>query len=100
MATAVGYIRTSTTNGVSLEAQRLRIADKCLKAGVELVELREDAGLASDDATPNLQAAVNAVCATGGTLVVCGPQIISRSADAVTDILVRLAQSNASIAFA
>ena len=100
MSNAIGYIRTSTTNGVGLESQRQRIADHCLKTGLELVELREDVSLASDDATQNLNAVLDAVCATGGTLVVCGPQIIARTPEVLTDIFGRLARSNASIAFA
>jgi len=62
---AYGYVRVSTTGqvdeGVSLEAQRDRIADYCANRGFDLVDVIEDAGISGKNIKdrPGLQAALS-----------------------------------------
>lgn len=61
---AIGYLRVSTTaqadEGISLEAQRDRIAEFCASRKFELVEVIEDAGISGKNIKdrPGLQAAL------------------------------------------
>lgn len=67
MKQAVGYIRVSTeqqaTEGVSLEAQRTKIATWCVINGYELVNVFVDAGISgkSMDKRPGLQDAMRSL---------------------------------------
>ena len=73
---AVGYCRVSTdaqaTDGVSLDAQRARIAAWAEANGYRLADSFTDAGLSGKraDNRPGLQAALANVCRSGGALVV------------------------------
>ena len=89
---AVGYCRVSTemqaSEGVSLEAQRARIAAWCAGCGAALdpADVFADAGLSGKraDNRPGLAAALDAVCAGRGVLVVYS---LSRLARSVRDTL-------------
>jgi site-specific DNA recombinase len=91
MATkAVGYVRVSTvaqaSEGVSLEAQRERIAAYCAANGFELVETFVDSGLSGKraDNRPGLQKALALACRVRGALIVYS---LSRLARSVPDTL-------------
>ena len=62
----IGYIRVSTNQqadeGVSLEAQRIRLEAYAIATGIELVRIEVDAGLSAKNmARPGLQAALRAL---------------------------------------
>src|SRR5207249_7024817 len=82
---AVAYIRVSTTgqaeDGVSLDAQRSKIAAWCEVMGYELVQTFADEGISghSMDKRPGLQAAVDAVCEGGYVLVVYSLSRLARN---------------------
>jgi site-specific DNA recombinase len=88
----VGYCRVSTdaqaTEGVSLDAQRLRFQAWCALRGFAFdpADLHVDAGLSGkrSDNRPGLKAALDAVCRDGGILVVYS---LSRLARSVKDTL-------------
>lgn len=81
---AVGYVRVSTEEqareGLSLEAQRARIAAWCGVSGYELVAVHSDEGLSGKraDTRPGLQAAL-ADTSDGAALVVYSLSRVSRS---------------------
>ena len=83
--TAIGYIRVSTVgqveDGVSIEAQKNRIAAWCLANDVELSETFTDEGLSGKraDNLPQLQSALEAVKRTGSVLVVYSLSRLARS---------------------
>lgn len=85
MKTAYGYVRVSTegqaVDGVSLEAQKARIAAWCLLNDCTLAEVFVDAGLSGkrSDNRPALQSALEAVCASGGVLIVYSLSRLARS---------------------
>jgi site-specific DNA recombinase len=89
----IGYLRVSTLlqadEGVSLDAQRERIAGWARSAGAELdqADVFVDAGVSGKraDNRPALQAALDAVCSCRGALVVYS---LSRLARSVRDTLV------------
>jgi DNA invertase Pin-like site-specific DNA recombinase len=87
---AVGYCRVSTagqaSEGVSLEAQKARIAAWAEAHGYELLGVHVDAGLSGGKAEnrPALQKALEAVCEAHGALVVYS---LSRLARSVRDTL-------------
>jgi DNA invertase Pin-like site-specific DNA recombinase len=87
---AVGYCRVSTagqaSEGVSLEAQRGRIAAWAEANGYQLLDVHVDAGLSGGKAAnrPALQAALDAACSQRGALVVYS---LSRLARSVKDTL-------------
>lgn len=101
----IGYIRVSTvdqaTEGVSLDAQRARIEGWCAANGGTLAEadVFVDAGLSGkrSDNRPGLQAALDAVCATGGVLVVYSLSRLARSTKDTIAIADRLAGSRAEL---
>jgi len=103
MAAATGYIRVSTTgqveDGVSLEAQRERIAAWCLASGVELGEVFVDAGLSGKraDNRPALQQALDVACRAGGALVVYSLSRLARSVRDTLAIAERLGKSGADL---
>lgn len=103
MQAAIGYIRVSTdgqvTEGVSLDAQRERIAAWCLGNGFDLGEVFVDAGLSGgrSDNRPGLQSALDAVCKVRGVLVVYSLSRLARSTKDTIVISERLAKANADL---
>jgi DNA invertase Pin-like site-specific DNA recombinase len=91
MKTAIAYIRVSTelqaTEGVSLDAQRSKIAAWCTLNDCDLDGVYVDAGISGKraDNRPELQKALDHVCRTGGVLVVYS---LSRLARSTRDTLV------------
>jgi len=88
---AIGYVRVSTAEqaaeGVSLDAQRARIAAWAHANAAELGEVFTDAGLSGGraDNRPGLQAALEAACTAKGALVVYSLSRLARSTrDAIT----------------
>jgi len=103
MATAIGYVRVSTegqaTDGVSLDAQRTKIAAWCLANDIELGSIYIDAGLSGGraDNRPELQNALTEVCRVGGVLVVYSLSRLARSTKDSLEIAERLAKSGADL---
>lgn len=103
MQTAIGYIRVSTdgqaTDGVSLDAQRERIAAWCTGNGFELGQVFVDAGLSGgrSDNRPGLQSALEAVCKSKGVLVVYSLSRLARSTKDTIQIGERLDKSGADL---
>jgi len=101
---AVGYARVSTTQqadeGVSLEAQQARISAYCVAQGLELVHVFTDAGLSGKraDNRPALQQALDAVCETGGILVIYSLSRLSRSVADTLQIAEQLRDAGAELA--
>jgi len=88
---AIGYVRVSTqkqaTEGVSLSAQRERIAAWCQVNGYELGDVFADEGISGSraDTRPGLQAAITAACKAKAALVVYSLSRLARSTrDAIT----------------
>lgn len=102
-ATAIGYIRVSTTgqvdDGVSLDAQRDRLAAWCLANGHELAEVHVDAGISGkrSDNRPALQLALDDVCRRRGVLVVYSLSRLARSTKDTLSISDRLEKSGADL---
>lgn len=101
MQTAFGYIRVSTdgqvTDGVSLDAQRERIAAWCHGNGFEIGDMFVDAGLSGgrSDNRPGLQSALDAVCQAKGVLVVYSLSRLARSTKDTIQIGERLDKAGA-----
>jgi DNA invertase Pin-like site-specific DNA recombinase len=95
MATAIGYIRVSTEgqaqDGVSLDAQRAKIAAWCELNDYTLAAVHVDAGISGKgmDNRPALQAALQD-CRKGSALVVYSLSRLSRSVRDTMDISDRL----------
>ncbi len=95
MATAIGYIRVSTEgqaqDGVSLDAQRAKIAAWCDLNDYDLTAVHVDAGISgkSADNRPGLQAAL-AECKKGSALVVYSLSRLARSTRDTIEISERL----------
>ena len=100
---ATGYVRVSTgkqaEEGVSLEAQEARIRAWCQAQGHELAATEVDAGLSGGraDNRPALQAALAAVCAAKGILVVYSLSRLARSTRDALDIAERLHDAGANL---
>lgn len=100
---AFGYARVSTTgqaeDGVSLDAQRARIAAWCLANDVELADVFVDAGLSGSraDNRPALVAALDAACKAGGVLVVYSLSRLARSTKDTITIGERLDKAGADL---
>jgi site-specific DNA recombinase len=98
---AVGYCRVSTdgqaTEGVSLDAQRARIAAWSDANGYRLADVFTDAGLSGKraDNRPGLQAALVDVCRSGGALVVYSLSRLARSTRDAIAIAERLDKAGA-----
>jgi site-specific DNA recombinase len=98
---AVGYCRVSTdaqaTDGVSLDAQRARIAAWADANGYCLADVFTDAGLSGKraDNRPGLQAALADVCRSGGALVVYSLSRLARSTRDAIAIAERLDKDGA-----
>jgi site-specific DNA recombinase len=101
---AVGYIRVSTdmqvAEGVSLDAQRMRIEAWAAANGYGLLRIHEDAGISGGRASnrPGLQAALDDACSHKAVLVVYSLSRLARSTmDAIT-ISNRLNRAGADLA--
>jgi DNA invertase Pin-like site-specific DNA recombinase len=103
MGKAIGYARVSTVQqakeGVSLEAQEMRIQAWCTSQGLTLAEVFVDAGLSGSraDNRPELQRAL-AACKRGDVLVFYSLSRLSRSTRDVLKILDRLRKQGADLA--
>lgn len=104
MQTAIGYIRVSSesqaSEGVSLEAQQARIRAYCDANGIELASVYCDAGISGSraDNRPELQRALDAVCRSGGILIVYSLSRLARSTKDTITIAERLEKSGADLA--
>lgn len=101
MANAIGYVRVSTEgqaqDGVSLDAQRAKIAAWCELNDYTLTAIHVDAGISGKNCNrPGLQAAL-ADCGKGNALVVYSLSRLSRSIRDTMDISDKLAKSGADL---
>ncbi len=102
MATAIGYIRVSTegqaVDGVSLDAQRAKIAAWCELNDYVLTAVHVDAGISgkSADNRPGLQAAL-ADCRKGSALVVYSLSRLARSTRDTLEVSDRLSKAGADL---
>ena len=100
---AVGYTRVSTdgqaTDGVSLEAQQVRIRAWCEANGYVLVNVHVDAGLSGcrADNRPGLQDALTSAARHKAALVVYSLSRLARSTKDAIAISERLARSGADL---
>lgn len=100
---AFAYIRVSTLGqaeeGVSLDAQRSKIAAWCAVMGYELVGTYADEGISGSrvDKRPGLQAALDAVCGHGGVLVVYSLSRLARNTRETLELGERLARAGADL---
>ncbi len=103
MSTAIAYLRVSTTaqaeEGISLEAQEARVRAWCVANDVELAGVYCDAGVSGKraDNRPQLQAALDAVCKSGGVLVVYSLSRLARSTKDTIVIGERLQKAGADL---
>lgn len=102
MASAIGYIRVSTSmqanDGVSLDAQRAKIAAWCELNDYELKDVFVDAGVSGSKMTnrTGLMDALNA-CSKGSALVVYSLSRLSRSIRDTMDISDRLSKAGSDL---
>lgn len=101
MTTAIGYIRVSTEgqaqDGVSLDAQRAKIAAWCELNDYTLAAIHIDAGISGKDCNrPGLQSALSD-CRKGSALVVYSLSRLSRSIRDTMDISDKLAKIGADL---
>jgi DNA invertase Pin-like site-specific DNA recombinase len=100
---AIAYIRVSTSeqaeDGVSLDAQRSKIAAWCEVMGYELVQTFADEGISghSMEKRAGLQAAISAVCACGGVLVVYSLSRLARNTTETLELGKRLSKARADL---
>jgi site-specific DNA recombinase len=100
---AIAYLRVSTeaqaTEGVSLEAQREKVAAWCMLNDFHLAEVYVDAGISGKraDNRPELQAALDHVCRVGGVLVVYSLSRLARSTRDTISISERLEKAEADL---
>lgn len=100
---AIGYIRVSTegqaTEGVSLDAQRAKIAAWATLAGYELAAVHVDAGISGGraDNRPALQAALADACKHKAALVVYSLSRLARSTKDAIAISERLDKAGADL---
>jgi site-specific DNA recombinase len=101
---AFGYTRVSSegqaTEGVSLDAQRARIAAWCAANDADLIDTFIDAGISGGraDNRPGLQRALDAVCRVrGNVLVVYSLSRMARSTKDTISISERLHKSGANL---
>jgi site-specific DNA recombinase len=100
---AIAYIRVSTQgqveDGVSLDAQRSKIAAWCGVMGYELVQTFADEGISghSMEKHAGLQAAVEAVCACGGVLMVYSLSRLARNTKETLELGERLNKAGADL---
>ena len=99
---AIGYARVSTdgqaADGVSLDAQRARIAEYCQFSSTKLVQTFTD-GLSGKraDNRPGLQKALQAVCQRKGVLVIYSLSRLGRSTRDLIDLSDRIQRSGADL---
>lgn len=100
---AIAYVRVSTTeqarDGVSLDAQRARIAAWATATGAELVAVHVDAGVSGAKAhnRPALQAALADACTRRCALVVYSLSRLARSTKDAIAMSERLAKAGADL---
>jgi site-specific DNA recombinase len=103
MQTATGYIRVSTedqaTEGVSLEAQKAKLAAWCMVNDYELSDVFVDAGLSGGraDNRPGLQAAIEQACKNKSALVVYSLSRLARSTKDTIEIGEQLDKAGADL---
>jgi DNA invertase Pin-like site-specific DNA recombinase len=103
MTTAVAYLRVSTVGqaeeGVSLEAQKAKIAAWCVLNDLELEAIYCDAGISGSKTSnrPELQKALDHVCKSQGSLVVYSLSRLARSTKNTIEIAERLSKANANL---
>lgn len=100
---AIGYVRVSTEGqaqeGVSLEAQKARIAAWATANGCDLSGIHVDAGLSGSKSNrPGLQAALTQACSEKGVLVVYSLSRLARSTKDTLAIAERLDKAGADLA--
>lgn len=100
---AIGYIRVSTVGqaveGVSLEAQRDKIAAWCTANDAELCQVFVDAGISGKRSKnrPQLQSALDLACKAGNVLVVYSLSRLARSTKDTIGISERIDKSGADL---
>ena len=100
---AIAYVRVSTSgqaeDGVSLDAQRSKIAGWCEVMGYELAQTFADEGLSghSMEKRAGLQAAVDTVCRCGGVLVVYSLSRLARNTRETLELGERLDRAGADL---
>jgi DNA invertase Pin-like site-specific DNA recombinase len=100
---AIGYVRVSTEDqareGVSLDAQRAKIAAWAALNGYELGNVHVDAGISGHraDNRPALQAAIAEACSTKAALVVYSLSRLARSTKDAIAISERLDKAGADL---
>jgi len=100
---AIAYVRVSTTgqaeDGVSLDAQRSKIAAWCEVMGYTLVQTFADEGISghSIEKRAGLQAALDAVCKCRGVLVIYSLSRLARSTEETLAISKRLDKAGADL---
>jgi DNA invertase Pin-like site-specific DNA recombinase len=100
---AIAYVRVSTDEqareGVSLDAQRGKIAAWCEVMGYDLAQTFADEGISGYhmDKRPGLQAAVEAVCTSGGVLVVYSLSRLARNTKETLELGERLNKAGADL---
>lgn len=100
---AIAYVRVSTDEqareGISLDAQRSKIAAWCEVMGYGLVQTFADEGISghSMDKRPGLQAAVDAVCDAGCVLVVYSLSRLARNTRETLELGERLSKAGADL---
>lgn len=103
MRKVIGYVRVSTeqqaSEGISLEAQRGKVAAWCEMNGFSLAGLYVDAGLSGKraDNRPELQKALDAVIECGGILLVYSLSRLARSTKDTLLISDRLEKAGADL---
>jgi len=100
---AIGYVRVSTEDqaegGVSLDAQRERIAAWATANGYELAELFVDSGISGKraDNRPGLQSALDDACRDRAALIVYSLSRLARSVRDTLEIAERLDHAGADL---
>jgi site-specific DNA recombinase len=100
---AVGYVRVSTEDqvreGVSLEAQRAKLAAYCTLHALTLENCYVDEGISGKraDNRPGLQEAITRACAAKGVLVVYSLSRLARSTKDAIEIAERLDKAGANL---
>lgn len=103
MKPAIAYTRVSTEEqareGVSLEAQELRIAAYCMAHDLEIIESCTDAGISGKtiEARPGLQRAILEACEHKAALVVYSLSRASRSTRDTIDLAEKLSRHGADL---
>jgi DNA invertase Pin-like site-specific DNA recombinase len=103
MVKAVGYVRVSSSRqaseGVSLEAQRGRIAAWCVANGYELERVYEDSGLSGSraDNRPGLESCLVHACRAKAALVTYALSRVARSTKDALAISERLSRAGADL---